>query len=219
MVILISQRLANPLKRRSSATSAFPGTRQRAAQAGCLTLELVSRLLRAGGRRCQAIQVGSRRRGLRTIDFESQCGLSHNWSLPFIGENGVEEPTAERTVRNDLFRFFLIGRLPRHDFSALQVHCDNGVELPLQESDAAEARPLPYCLKAQSVRSEPVAGSLAIKLAKPIPNLLTGDRDGNLLAVVLILNQSAEAGDELLVKELRRTALTSTCSRMILNLE
>lgn len=140
-------------------------------------------------------------------------------SFPLIWKNCIEEPAAERALRYLLFGLVLVGRLLGNHLTPLQVHGDDGVQLPLQESDAAEARPLPYCLKSQGIRPEAVAGALAIKLAKPVPNLLTGDRNGNLLAAVLIFNQSAEAGDELLVKELRRTALTSTCSRMIRNLE
>ncbi|WP_261338666.1 hypothetical protein [Rhizobium leguminosarum] len=219
MVILVSQRLSNPLKRRSSAAGAFPGTRQSAAKARRLILKLVSRLLRAGGGRRQSIQVGSRRRGLRTIDFEPKCCLSHYWSLPFIRENGIEKATAKRTVRNHLFRLFLIGGLPRHDFSALQVHGDDGVQLPLLKCDATQTRPFPDGLEPDGIGTETIPGALAIELTKPIPNLLTGNRDGYLLAVVLIFNQSAEAGGELLVKELRRTARTSTCSRMMRNLE
>lgn len=64
-------------------------------------------------------------------------------SLPFIGEDGVEQSAGERALGNLLFGLFLVRRLLGNHFSALQVHGDDGIELPLQESDAAEARPLP----------------------------------------------------------------------------
>jgi hypothetical protein len=54
-----------------------------------------------------------------------------------------------------------------------------------------------------------VASPLAIKLPKPVPNLLAGCGNLDLSAFVLIDNQSAELVDEGGVKERRRTAFAS----------
>jgi hypothetical protein len=70
-------------------------------------------------------------------------------------------------------------------------------------------------LKPKSIRPVAVAGGLAVKLTEPPPYLLTGRRNGDLPAVVLIFDQLAEAAGEPLKKELLRTAFTSICSRMI----
>lgn len=64
-----------------------------------------------------------------------------------------------------------------------------------------------------------VARALAVEFPKPVPNLLTGCGNLDLAAFVLIDNEQAELADQALVKETRRTAFASICSRMIRNFE
>ncbi len=133
-------------------------------------------------------------------------------------EKRIEQARRERALGNlGLFGFRLI--LLRHNFAALQVHRQDGVQLPLLEDEAAKPRPFSNCLKPKSIGPIAVAGALAVQFPEPIPDLLTGRRHDNLLAVLLILDQLAEPADELGVKDERRTALTSICSRMIRNFE
>lgn len=86
------------------------------------------------------------------------------------------------------------------------------------EDEAAKPRPFSNCLKPESVGPIAVPGTLAVQLSEPPPDLLAGGGNSELLTFVLIDDELAEPIDQLLVKEPRRTARTSTCSRMIRNL-
>lgn len=139
-------------------------------------------------------------------------------SLPLVRENRIKEPTAERTLRNLLFRLFLLDRFLRHELATLQIHGDEGVKLPLPKRNAAKARPLGDSLKPYRIRTETIPGALTVEFAEPVPDLLPCHRYRDFLPFVLIDDEPTKPRDQLLVKELRRTALTSTWSRMILNL-
>lgn len=90
--------------------------------------------------------------------------------------------------------------------------------MPLFEDEAAEPRPFCDCDKAEGVRPVAIACALRVKFLEPEPDLLAGRRNRQLLALVLIDDKLTESVDQPLVKEPRRTARTSTCSRMIRNL-
>lgn len=64
-----------------------------------------------------------------------------------------------------------------------------------------------------------VARALAVEFPKPVPNLLPGCGNLDLPSLVLIGDQSAEVVCEAGVKERRRTAFASICSRMMRNFE
>lgn len=90
--------------------------------------------------------------------------------------------------------------------------------MPLLQDEAAKPRPFSNCLKPESIGPVAVPGALAVQFAEPPPNLLAGGGDSELITFVLIDDKLAEPVDQPLVKEPRRTARTSTCSRMIRNL-
>lgn len=109
-----------------------------------------------------------------------------------------------------LLWLWLLFRLGRHDFAALDVESEDRVELPLFEDEAAKPRPFCNCDEPEGVRPVAVAGALRVEFLKPEPDLLPGGRYDELLALMLIDYELAEPVDQPFVKELRRAAFAST---------
>ncbi|WP_245299023.1 hypothetical protein [Sinorhizobium sp. GL28] len=183
---------------------------ERRAKASGFRFKLIDSLGGARGRRRQLVEISGAGYCRPAVDLETKGRFGH-WLSTLVWEKSVEETRGERTLGDLwLLGLCLLLNLRRHDFAALDVESEDGVELPLFQDEAAKPRPFCYCDKPESIWPVAIAGALRVELLKPEPDLLTGGRHHQLLALMLIDDEPTKPVDQPFVKELRRAAFAST---------